>query len=148
MGLKRPAELCHLMTSFGSDKGGPYHNYTIAYDRFFRAVRREPLNIFELGLGTNKAGAPSTMGPYGTPGASLRAWRAYFPNAQIFGADIDAGILFQEEHIRTLWVDQREPQAIRALWDRVGEIAFNIMIDDGLHDASANIIFFWNHSEN
>jgi hypothetical protein len=130
------------MTSSGSDKGGPYHNYTIIYDRLFSRFRNSKLAIFELGLGTNKIGAPSSMGPLGKPGASLRGWRTYFPNAQIFGADIDGDILFQEDRIQTYWVDQRDPQAIRAMWDRVGEIEFDVIIDDGLHEAAANVCFF------
>src|SRR5436190_10228783 len=75
-GLSCQGDLCHLMTSFGSDKGSPFHNYTIAYDRLFAPFRGEPLTVFELGLGTNKVGSPSSMGPLGRPGASLRGWRA------------------------------------------------------------------------
>jgi hypothetical protein len=135
-------ELCELMSTFGSDKGGPFHNYTIVYDLLFSTARTADLSLFELGLGTNKVGAPSSMGPGGRPGASLRAWQAYFPHAAIYGADIDSDILFQEEHIRTYWTDQRSPDAVRDLWDMLGDIQFDIMIDDGLHEASANICFF------
>ena len=105
------------MTSFGSDKGAPFHNYTVVYDRLFAPFRDKILTIFELGLGTSKVGAPSSMGPHGKPGASLRGWRTYFPYAQIFGADIDADILFEEDRIRTFWVDQRDREAVRALWN-------------------------------
>jgi hypothetical protein len=141
-GLSRPGALCSLMTSFGSDKGAPFHNYTVVYDRLFAQCRSKSLTVFELGLGTNKVGAASSMGAHGRPGASLRGWRAYFPSAQIFGADIDADILFEEDRISTFWVDQRDPEAIRALWDRIGDVTFDIMIDDGLHEAAANICFF------
>ena len=116
-GLSSPSPLCHLMTSFGSDKGAPFHNYTVVYDRLFAPFRDKILTIFELGLGTSKVGAPSSMGPHGKPGASLRGWRTYFPYAQIFGADIDADILFEEDRIRTFWVDQRDREAVRALWN-------------------------------
>ena len=130
------------MSSFGSDKGNALHNYTVAYDWLFSRFRNEDLTIFELGLGTNKVGAPSSMGPEAKPGASLRGWRAYFPSARIYGADIDSDILFEEDRIRTFWTDQRDPRAIRALWDTVGGLAFDIIVDDGLHEASANICFF------
>ena len=140
-GLARSTDLCRLMQAAGSDKVGPRHNYTVVYDRLFGPFRSEALSLFELGLGTNKPGAPSTMGPAGVPGASLRAWREYFPNAQIHGADIDAEILFQEERIHTYWTDQRDPEAIRRLWQEVGDVSFDIMIDDGLHEASANFRF-------
>jgi len=57
--------------------------------------------VFELGLGTNNIGAPSSMGAGGCSGASLRGWREYFPNAHIFGAESDRDILFDEERIWT-----------------------------------------------
>ena len=141
-GLAHRTALCELMSSFGSDKGDSWHNYTVVYDQFFAGFRDEPLDIFELGIGTNKTGAPSTMGPAGKPGASLRAWRAYFPHARIYGADIDSDVLFAEDRIQTFWTDQRNPRAIRALWDQLGDVAFDIMIDEGLHEAAANIAFF------
>jgi hypothetical protein len=141
-GLFHLTDLCHLMSSFGSDKGNGWHNYTVVYDGLFSKFRNEELALFELGLGTNKVGAPSSMGTQGRPGASLRGWRAYFPRARIYGADIDADILFQEDRISTFWTDQREPRAISALWERLEDVAFDIMVDDGLHEASANIRFF------
>lgn len=141
-GFSHLTDLCHMMSSFGSDKAAPFHNYTVVYDWLFSRFRKEELYLFELGLGTNKPGAPSSMGSEGKPGASLRAWRAYFPRARIYGADIDADILFQEDRIKTFWTDQREPQAIRALWDKLENVVFDIMVDDGLHEASANICFF------
>jgi len=60
----------------------------------------------------------------------------------MFGADIDRDILFEEGRIRTFWVDQRDSNAIRALWATLADIEFDIIIDDGLHEASANIRFF------
>ena len=141
-GYSKPTNLCHLMSSFGSDKGGLYHNYTVVYDYLFSEFKNERLAIFELGLGTNKIGAPSTMGPTGKPGASLRGWREYFNTALIYGADIDRDILFSEDRIRTFWVDQKDADAIRALWQEFKDVAFDIMIDDGLHESSANIRFF------
>jgi hypothetical protein len=81
-------------------------------------------------------------GVNGKPGASLRAWREYFPQAQIYGADIDRDILFAEDRIQTFWTDQRDPKAIRELWHQLDGVSFDVMIDDGLHEAPANICFF------
>lgn len=141
-GFAGETPLCHLMSSFGSDKVGSRHNYTLLYDRWLGGFRSEPLTLFELGIGTNKVDAPSTMGAGYQPGASLRAWRAYFPHARILGADIDRDTLFEEDRIRTFWTDQIDPMAIRALWREVGDVSFDIVIDDGLHRAPANIRFF------
>ena len=139
-------DLCEIMTACGSDKAEPFHNYTVLYDWLLSRFRKEPLFIFELGLGTNRPGAPSSMGPNFIPGASLRGWKQYFPKAEIVGADIDRDILFQEERIRTFWTDQRNPSAIRSLWNAVGDLLFDIIIDDGLHEAAVNICFFFGHS--
>jgi hypothetical protein len=140
-GLPHSTELCHLMTSFDSDKANPLHNYTALYDWLFSRFRAEDLAVFELGLGTNKVGAPSSMGAEGKPGASLRGWRAYFSSALIYGADIDRDILFEEDRIRTFWTDQTDPRAIRTLWNNLNGVALDIIVDDGLHEASANICF-------
>jgi hypothetical protein len=118
-GFPEPTELCELMAAAGSDKGKGLHNYTVVYHQLFHRYRDAPVAVFELGLGTNKPGAPSTMGPHGTPGASLRAWRDYFPRGRIHGADIDRDILFAEDRIRSYWTDQRDPAAIRALLARL-----------------------------
>jgi hypothetical protein len=141
-GLSSNTDLCRIMSSCGSDKAQPFHNYTVLYDWLFCRFREEPLALFELGLGTNKPGAPSSMGENGKPGASLRGWREYFSKAEIVGADIDRDVLFQEERIRTFWTDQRDPRAIRELWASAGDCFFDIIIDDGLHEAPANACFF------
>jgi hypothetical protein len=141
-GHSAPTALCRLMSSYGSDKAAPLHNYTILYDHLFSQFRTHRLCIFELGIGTTKIGAPSTMGPSGRPGASLRAWREYFDSAIIYGADIDRDVLFAEDRIQTLWVDQTSPDAIRAMWQQLDTVFFDLIIDDGLHNASANLSFF------
>jgi hypothetical protein len=141
--------LCELMNKYGSDKGqyANYncHNYTSFYHALFSRVRNQPLHIFELGLGTHHLDVPSNMGPNGNPGASLRAWRDYFPNAQIYGADIDTRILFQEERIQTFACDQNSPESIAALWStHFPTTSFDILIEDGLHTFEANVCFFEN----
>jgi hypothetical protein len=141
-GFQHPTELCHIMASLGSDKGKGWHNYTVLYHALFSRFRDERINIFELGIGTTRADLPSTMGNDGVPGASLRGWSTYFPRARIYGADIDPAIIFQEDRIATFWTDQRQPNAIRLLWHKVADVSFDIMIDDGLHDARANVLFF------
>src|SRR5690606_38861679 len=107
--------LCRLLREEGSDKGGGLHNFSSLYHYLFNDIRLEVKNIFELGLGTNNTLLPSNMGPHGVPGASLRAWRSYFPNANVIGADIDSNILFEEDRIRTFYCDQRDTKSIEFL---------------------------------
>jgi predicted methyltransferase len=77
------------------------------------------------------------------PGASLRGFKEYFPKGEIYGADFDKTILFQEDRIHTFYVDQTDPESIKDLWTQIdGE--FDIMIDDALHTFEANKTFFLN----
>jgi hypothetical protein len=78
------------------------------------------------------------MGVQGIPGASLRAFKAYLPQARILGADVDRRILFEEERIRTLFVDQTDIKTFASLEQVTGH-AFDLIIDDGLHAPNANI---------
>ena len=83
----------------------------------------------------------------GKPGASLRAWRDYFKNAQIYGADIDRDILKDEERIKTFYVDQTNPTSIKELFTNIGVNKFDVILEDGLHEYNANICFFENSIE-
>jgi hypothetical protein len=135
------------MDAYGSDKGPranntTHHTYTDVYYQLFKDIKDKPLNLFELGIGTNNIAIPCNMGPNGRPGASLRAWRAFFPNASIYGADIDKNCLFTEERIKTVYCDQLNPGIIRSMWDTLPNM--DIIIEDGLHTFEANVTFFEN----
>jgi SAM-dependent methyltransferase len=85
------------------------------------------------------------MGANGVPGASLYGWSEFFPNATIFGADIDSGILFNTDKIKTFYCDQTNPHIIRYMWnDPILQSGFDIIVEDGLHTFSANACFFEN----
>jgi hypothetical protein len=129
------------MTSFGSDKGRG-NNYTPIYSRILKDRSNQSLTLFELGLGTNNLDVLSNMGVFGTPGASLRAWRHFFPNARIYGADIDQRILFNEDRIRTFQCDQLDQSSIRRLWSQPElQDGADILIEDGLHTFEGNLSF-------
>lgn len=103
------------MTRHGSDKGKDRHNYTTIYSVLFRKLRGQPLRILELGVGTNNPKFPASMINGGIPGASLRGWRELFPQALVYGADIDRDILFEEDRIKTFYCDQLDSVSIRDL---------------------------------
>ena len=137
-----PTKMCRVMTKYGSDKGHGSHNYTTVYSALFKGLRDQPLRIFELGLGTNNPGLASNVGVNGLPGASLRGWRELFPNAVVYGADIDRDILFQEDRIRTFYCDQLDQAAIRELWSQPDlHGGMDIIIDDGYHSVEAGLSF-------
>lgn len=137
-----PTRTCRVMVKYGSDKGGGYHNYTTLYSVLFGGIRDRALRVFELGLGTNNPAGLSTMGIYGAPGASLRAWRELFPRAFVYGADIDRDILLQEDRIKTFYCDQLDSASIRELWSQPElRDGMDIIVEDGLHSFDANVSF-------
>jgi hypothetical protein len=147
---REPTELCTIMSYYGSDKGDPFnqgnHNYTRFYYNLFNPVRKNKLRVFELGLGTNNVNIPSNMGVDGKPGASLRGWQHFFPNAEIFGADIDRDILFKEDRITTYYCDQYSEVDTREMWNNppLMEDGMDIIIEDGYHVFTHNVAFFEN----
>lgn len=138
-----PTDLCQIMNRNGSDKGSGHHNYTTFYRFIFNEIREKNLNVFELGLGTNDLRIPSNMSGMGVPCGSLRGWREYFSNSNIFGADVDDKILIQEERIKTFYCDQTNSSCISNMWNTIGK-EFDIIIEDGLHTFEANKTFFEN----
>lgn len=147
---KESTPLCEIMGRNKSDKGNiliqaSHHNYTTFYYSIFKNLRENKLRIFELGLGTNNVNLPSNMGSDGRPGASLYGWHEFFPNSDIFGADIDKDILFNTDKIKTFYCDQTNPTIIKQMWDNhMLQENFDIIIDDGLHTFNANDCFFEN----
>ena len=139
-------KLTELMNYHGSDKGGrtSEHNYSDFYSEIFLNNKNDIKNFLEIGLGTNNISLQSNMGKNGIPLASLRAWRDYFPNANIYGADIDRKILKNENRIKTFYVDQTDPNTIFDLFSQIKVKEFDVIIEDGLHEFSANICFFEN----
>jgi len=146
---KNNKHLTDLMNLFGSDKGGRnnHHNFASYYSEIFFHKRNDIKNFLEIGLGTNDTSVLSNMGSNGIPLASLRAWRDYFKNANIYGADIDKNILKNEDRIETFYVDQTDPITIKEMFKNIGEKKFDIILEDGLHEYNANICFFENAIE-
>jgi hypothetical protein len=135
-----PTEMCPVMARYGSDKA--LHSYTQVYSAVFKGWFDRPLRMLELGLGTNNPAMLSNMGVFGAPGASLRGWRDLFPQASIYGADIDRGILFEEDRIKTFYCDQLDQSSILKVWsDPALRAGADIIIEDGLHTFEANVSF-------
>jgi hypothetical protein len=124
-----------LLRRYGSDKS-TIHNYHIFYASVLD--QSKPIALLEIGMGTNNTAVPSNMGRAGRPGASLRAFRDFLPLGNVYGADVDRGILFEEDRIRTVFVDQLDGGTLDTLPARLGCTQFDVIIDDGLHAMGAN----------
>lgn len=144
-----PTDLCALLGKYGSDKSNfedtARHNYGRYYAALFRPIREQVTRVFELGI-------------FG--GASLRAWRDYFPNATVYGADIDPGLVAAAagERIVTWQCDETSLADVASMWtshrlDRCArpdgsqmDHRFDVIIDDALHTLADNIQFFkWSY---
>ena len=152
-GKKNPiSELC---VKHGSDKGyidffskTPYtwrpRNYAEFYFKLFDHCKDQVKLIFECGIGSNNVNIESNMTSGGKPGASLKVWKDYFVNAEVYGADIDKDILFNSDRIKTFEVDQTSKESINKMWREINKKDFDIIIDDGLHNYEAGITLFEN----
>jgi hypothetical protein len=129
-------ELKDRFNFYKSDKSS-LHDYYKVYAAIL-LNRTEIKCLFEIGLGTNNEKIASNMSKFGTPGASLRAFRDFLPNALIYGADFDKNILFEEDRIKTFFVDQTDISTFEPLYTSINQ-PIDVIIDDGLHAPNANI---------
>lgn len=114
--------LTKLALAYETDKGYG-HNYCPVYQHHFNPIRRQKLNILEIGIGgydDPKAG-----------GNSLRMWKSYFPFSNIFGIDIFDKTAHDEKRIKTFQGSQVDEEFLTKVVHRIGKI--DIVIDDGSH---------------
>ena len=133
---KKSLAIKKLFDFYGSDKAN-HHDYHLIYSSIFLNNLRVK-KILEIGLGTDNENLLSNMGVNGKPGASLKAFRDFFKNAKIYGADIDKNILFKDLRIKTSYADQTSQASMRKLFKKFGN-NFDLIIDDGMHSPLANL---------
>lgn len=128
-------ELENIFNRYLTDKGA--NGYAGVYECIFNNIRYSVNNLLEIGIGTVIPGMWSTMAGYAPdgyrPGASLRAWRDYFPNAMIYGVDLQPDTQFQEHRICTMLADSRSSTHIQQAMSTHGISQLDIIIDDGSH---------------
>lgn len=59
---------------YGTDKASTFHNYLCKYELFLKSYKNKKFILLELGV---------------LDGSSLKMWEDYFPDADIYGVDID-----------------------------------------------------------
>jgi hypothetical protein len=120
-------ELCEMAFKYKSDKTPLIgHNYTPFYHDLFKNRRNEVKKVFEIGLGWNNAG-------------SLRMWREYFPNAYIYGMDVDSALLVNDHRIQSFLCNQTDEEGQRGIAETLGG-GFDLIIDDGCHEVPTQIL--------
>ena len=127
-----------LCNAAGTDKGteaysgkGFPHCYAISYHQLFSPLREEKFSLLEIGLDD----ASKVSGePLDAP--SLRVWRDYFPQATLYGYDINDFSVFEQEGTVTFRGDQGSRQDLERFIAEHGEPRFRIVIDDGSHASS------------
>lgn len=120
--LKYGSNLEKLAVAFGTDKHGS-HFYAQHYKAHFSKFRKKEIVLIEIGVGG-----------YSNPlagGESLRMWKAFFPNATIYGIDIYDKSYSDEPRIKTFQGSQIDFEFLANVIAETGPP--DIIIDDGSH---------------
>jgi len=104
-----------------------YHNYHLHYAKKFGSIRNKVKKVLEIGV---------------FRGHSMLMWSKYFPNATIYGVDIDFTpthfgvnafeLTKDESRIKLFEMDACNPSNVNAIMKIIGNDV-DIIIDDGSH---------------
>ena len=116
---------------YRTDKIGT-HFYTQHYSSHFDRFRNKDINLLEIGVGG-----------YDKPhkgGKSLRMWKKYFPEAQIYSIDIHDKSAHEENRINIFRGSQIDESFLNDVVQQMGDV--DLIIDDGSHINSHVITTF------
>jgi hypothetical protein len=131
MTSRKHGTLHELGLKHGTDKTDENHQYKgigflDTYERYFEPRRLGVKTFVEIGVQN---------------GQSLRLWEEYFPNASIFGVDINPLCKKHEtDRIKVFIGDQNDHEFLQDLRQRLGPI--DILLDDGSHVTRHQIATF------
>jgi len=109
-------ELTKLAVKHGTDKWGK-HSYSPYYYDLFKDRKNSVSKVLEIGV---------------AEGAGMRMFRDFFPNAMIYGAEIDPDRVISEDRIITYECDQYSNSDLLNLIDHTGT-DIDLVVDDGSH---------------
>ncbi len=125
-----PTELCDLAYKYGADKCPKInHSYTPFYYELLKDRKYDIKKVFEFGVGSFRQFKHI---PNYTIGASLYMWRDFFPNAQVYGADIEPSSIFKTDRLETFLCDETKKEQVISLIKKVGS-DIDLFIDDASH---------------
>lgn len=121
--------LTRLAAKYNSDKGltiFPFHGYSVHYAKLFETFKYQSINILEIGLArqTDRLSVGVTC-------PSLCMWLDYFPNANVYGFDLDDFSSVQLSRARIFRGDQGNVEDLLRVIAQCPR--FDIIIDDGSH---------------
>jgi hypothetical protein len=118
-------DLTALAAKYGTDKGvaavGPLpgHKYTYIYEKHLHHLWDKEISLLEIGV---------------LNGSSLRMWEEYFPNAKLYGIDINPECRKHSSSRSTVFIgDATNPEFMEKNVFPVAGDSFDIIIDDGSH---------------
>lgn len=129
--------LKELGQKYKTDKVDNHHTYNgmsycDIYERYLSKNRLQVKTFVEIGI---------------RDGCSLRMWKEYFPNAHIYGIDIDPRCKqFEEDRITCFIGDQNNEEFLLKIKEEIGE--YDVLLDDGSHITEHQIKTFNNLYEN
>ena len=134
--MKFETPLCELAFKYKTDKCPQIgHTYTPQYYRLLKDKKESFKKVLELGVGT--VVSMKHVEGY-IPGASLRMWRDFFPNAQVYGTDIDPRCMFEDDRIKTFLVNTTRERELKKLIQEIGS-DIDSVIDDGPHQVRVQL---------
>ena len=155
-------ELCNLFYKYGADKCPAIrHSYSPEYYTLLKEYKSQFTDILEIGVGNDcqlrysdkfakiqiSSDSIDWVFEY-IPGASLRAWRDFFTDANVYGIDIDKNVLFEEERIKCFYADQSKEEELENTIRDIEKYTnnknqkFDLIVDDGSHIISHMILSF------
>lgn len=110
------------------------HPFTPFYYQLLKDKQESITKVLEIGIGYREM---DSWRSYRT-GAGLYMWRDFFPNAQIYGADIDPRAKVKAQRISTFLCDQTNKKELTNLIKIIGP-DIDLVIDDGSHKTKDQI---------
>lgn len=137
--------LCEIAYKYGTDKcPNIKHTYTLYYYQLLKDKRESIKKVLEVGIGYyeniryGEHTWDDNLKRKYHKGASLKMWRDYLPNAQIYGADIQEDCMFTDDRIKTFVCDQSNKRSVEKLIANTGS-DIDLFIDDGSHTSRNQI---------
>lgn len=144
--IKFQTVLCEIAYKYGTDKCPQIkHSYTPFYYEYLKDKRNSTKKVLEFGIGHTRKNwhnpqeiSKDKFVSNLQNGASLRMWRDFFPNAQIYGADISPLALFSDKRIKTYLCDETKQDEVQKLVREIGK-DIDLVIDDASHHVDDQI---------